>query len=100
MIISKRMDTPLNNVTTRRSMRKNARTVTRRVAKKMSAGRNKKITKINKRKGLVSLKRYIMTIFSLAMTHLRAKIKKIDKKRGQMFVTDSGSTPHTGSESF
>ena len=61
------MDTPLNNVTTRKSMGKNARTATRKVSKKISDGINKETT--NKRKRLMSLKRYLTTSSSLAMTH-------------------------------
>ena len=76
----KRMDTALNNVAERRSMGKNAQNVTIRFPKKRSSRRNKNTTKKNRRKGMVSLKRYILTSSSLAMMHLRAKIKQSTSK--------------------
>ena len=52
----------------------NARTFIRRVTKKRSSGKNKNMKKINKRKKLMSLKKYNMTRFSLVMMHSCAKI--------------------------
>ena len=57
---AKNMDTSLKNDTARISMVKNVHTVTKTVTKKGSSGRNKKTTKINKGKSLMSLKIYIM----------------------------------------
>ena len=57
-------------------MGKNACNVKKRVTKKRSAGINKKMTRIKKGKRLMSLKRYVMTSYFLAMTRLRAKMKK------------------------
>ena len=71
---AKRMDDQLNNVTARRSMVKNAHTVTIRVTNKRSTGRNKSMTKKNKSKRLMSLKRYIMTCSSLEMMHVHDKL--------------------------
>ena len=52
------MDTSLKNVTARRVMGNNSRTVTRRVMKKRSSVR-KEMSRINKRKIIMSLRRYI-----------------------------------------
>ena len=71
---AKRMDDQLNNVTARRSMVKNAHTVTIRVTNKRSTGRNKSMTKKKKSKRLMSLKRYIMTSSSLEMMHVHDKL--------------------------
>ena len=70
------MDTPLKSFTARISMGKNSRTVTKGVTKKRSSGRKIKMTKKEKRIRIMSLKRYILTSSSLAMTHLSAKIKQ------------------------
>ena len=77
---AKRMYTPLKNFTTRRSMVKDARTVTRRVTKKISARRNKNMTRKEKGEILISLKIYIMTSSYLIMMHLREKIKQSTRK--------------------
>ena len=77
------MDGQLKNVTARRSMGKNAHTVTIRVMNKRSAGRNKNMTKKNKSERLMSLNIYILTISYLAMMHLRAKIKQSTSKLGK-----------------
>ena len=61
VLAEKIMDTPLNNVTTRKSMGKNARTATQRVMKKSFSRINKDMTKRGKRKRLMSLKRYILS---------------------------------------
>ena len=90
----KRMDTPLKNVKERISLANSACSVIRRVTKKRSAGRNKNIRNKNKSRRLMTLKRYIMTSFSLGTMHLRAKINKINKEIMKMFVSDSGSTSH------
>ena len=58
---AKKIDTLSKNVTARRSMGNNARTITRRVTKKSSFRRNKIMTNKNKNKRLISLKTYVMT---------------------------------------
>ena len=50
----------LKNVTARIGIGKIERTAIIKATNKRSAGRNKKTTKINKRKRIMSLKRYIM----------------------------------------
>ena len=77
---AKRTDTPLNNVTARRSKGKNAHTFTRRETEKRSAGRNKNMAKKNKSKRLMSLKRYITTSSYLTMMQSRAKIKQSNEE--------------------
>ena len=77
---AKVMNTPLNNVTARRSEGKNARTVTRRATKKRCAGRNKNKMNKNKSKRPISLKGYIITVSYFSMTHLCAKIKPSTRK--------------------
>ena len=77
---AKNMDMLLKNVTARRSMGKNARTVTRRATKKRSSGRSNIMTKKKRRKRLMPLKRYITTSSFLAMMHSRAKIKQPTRK--------------------
>ena len=52
----KRMDMPLKNVISRISTGYNARTITRSVKKKRSAGRNKNITEKKRSKRVMSLK--------------------------------------------
>ena len=69
-------NTLLKTVTVRRSTGKNSRSITRRFTEKRSSIRNKKMTKIKRRIRIMSLKRYILTSSSLAMTHLSAKIKQ------------------------
>ena len=53
------MDVSLKNVTEGRITSRNARNVTRRVKKRISAGRNKNTRKKNKIKRIMSLKIYI-----------------------------------------
>ena len=53
------MDTSMENVTAIIIKSKNSHYFTRRFAKKISSGRNKNMTKKNKRKRLMYLKRYI-----------------------------------------
>ena len=65
---------------TRRIMGKHACDVTRRVIKKSYSGRNKKMTKIKKRIGIMPLKKYIVTSSSLVMMQSRAKIKQLTRK--------------------
>ena len=55
---SKLMETPFKNVAARRSTGDNAQSVTIRVTKKISDGRNKKTKNKKKRKRLMSLNRY------------------------------------------
>ena len=61
-----------------RSTRNNIRTVTRRITKKRSSGRNKSMAE--KQKILMLLKRYITTSYFLAMMHSHAKIKQSTRK--------------------
>ena len=85
---AKVMNTPLNNVTARRSEGKNARTVTRRATKKRCAGRNKNKMNKNKSKRPISLKGYIITVSYFSMTHLCAKIKPSTRKlRKKLLLT-------------
>ena len=87
---ARKMDTLLQNVTSRRGMGRNALFVTRRVTKKRSSGRNKKMTKINKKKRLISLKRCIMMSYFLEITHLRAKIKISTRKLSKFSLLTQG----------
>ena len=76
----KRMDMSLENVTARIGIGKIERTAIIKATNKRSAGRNKKTTKINKRKRIMSLKRYIMMGYFLTMTHLCERMKQQTRK--------------------
>ena len=76
----KNMVMSLKTVTARRNLANNERTVTRRVTNKRSAGRNKNLTKKNKRKRLTLLKRYITTRYFSVMKQSHTKIKQSTSK--------------------
>ena len=62
---AKNVDILLKNVTSRRIMGKNARSVTRKFTMKRSDGRHKHLTKKKKSKSIISIKIYIMSRFVL-----------------------------------